>query len=167
MGGLNIFWERKKGPQMWKKLSWKSVQDWVENLSNYVAQHNRPDVQLKKIVFCLFLFFLFFNKNRILPAKRRIFLKHKKKRKIWTDFQLKEGQFWNKFQLYSKKIYIYINIDIDMCWRISFCTTFWLFKTLFLYHLKSQFLYHVLGDPFHTIKRSLFVRIFVTHFGAN
>ena len=30
-----------------KLLSWKSVQGWVENLSNCVAQHNWTDVQLK------------------------------------------------------------------------------------------------------------------------
>ena len=58
--GLSIFWESQKGPKMWKRLSWKSVQGWVENLSNYVAQHNWTDFQLNKKCFSLFLSFNFY-----------------------------------------------------------------------------------------------------------
>ena len=54
---LAYFEKGKKGQKMWTELlSWKSVQGWVENLSNYVAQHNWTDFQLKK----LFVFFLLF-----------------------------------------------------------------------------------------------------------
>ena len=105
--GLSIFWESKKekGPKICPRLSWTSVQGWVENLSNYVAQQNWTDVQLNK---CVFLSFIFI-KNRLLPAERRIFLKNRrtKKRKYWTGFQLKKGQFLDRI---SAQQHIYICI---------------------------------------------------------
>ena len=104
--GLNIFWERKKGKPLTELLSWKAVQGWAENLSNYVAQHNWTDFQLNKM--CFFSSFSFFSyQNHFLPAERRRFVNIKRKRKIWTDFQLKKGQFLDRFSAPQQRcIYI-------------------------------------------------------------
>ena len=68
--GLSIFWERKKGPKMWKRLSWKSVQGWVEKLSNYAAQHNWTDFQLNQMCFP---FFMFYKKSHSPCRKKNVF----------------------------------------------------------------------------------------------
>ena len=72
--GLSTFWEGKKGPKMWKGLSWKSVQGWVENLSNYVAQHNWTDFHLNKMCFFFFLSFILI-KSHFPCRKKTIFEK--------------------------------------------------------------------------------------------
>ena len=70
-----------------------------------------------RIFNAFFVFFSFiFWKNLILPAERRRFLKknrNQKKRKYWTDFQLKKGQFLDGFST-LQHIYIYIHIHIHI-----------------------------------------------------
>ena len=57
----------------------------------------------------LFVFLYFLEKSRS-PCRKKILGKKtkNKKRKIRTDLQLKKGNFWTDFQLYSMRIYIYI-----------------------------------------------------------
>ena len=145
--GFSIFWERKKGPKMWKRLSRESIQGWVKILFKHVAQHNWTDFWLKKMVF--FLSFFLFLKNLILLAERRRFWQNKqgkKRRKIWTDVWLKE-QFWTDFWLLLYHFFAF--------WRVRNCTTVFQ-QHLFLQQPEtkwkletvppgSSFLYHFWG----------------------
>ena len=112
--------KEKNGRKLTKLLSWKSVQAWVENLSNYVAQHNWTDFQRKKMVF-FFFFFFFFEKSHS-PCRRKTIFENKnnKKRNFWTDFQLKKGQNLDRFST-LQHIYIYIYTYLRLLVHTPFC----------------------------------------------
>ena len=104
---------------MWKRLSQKSGQGWVKNLSKYVAQHNWTDVWLKKWHFVLF-FYCFLWKSHSPFRQKKIFEKQKGKRKLWTDFWLKKGNFWTDFWLYSIflcRVKIWSKIRLSSSWN--------------------------------------------------
>ena len=95
--GVWAYFEKgNKGKTLTKLLSWKSVQGWVENLSNYVAQHFWTDFRRKLMVFFVFCFLLFFGKMSF-PFRKKKILEKQKKRRIWTDLQLKKWQFLDRF----------------------------------------------------------------------
>ena len=79
---------------MCKRLSWKSVQGWFEILSNYVAQHNWTDFQLKML--CFVCYFLSFMKIAFSLQKEEDCWKIKRKKEILDRFQLKKGQFLDR-----------------------------------------------------------------------
>ena len=97
-------------PNMWKRLSQKSGQGWVKNLSMYVAQHNWTDFWLKRMVmFCLLFSFVFVLKNLIPPAEEDLEKKQKSRKRGKLDRLLTEKrQILDRFWLYNMCVYIYI-----------------------------------------------------------
>ena len=96
--GFGTFSKWKNGRKLTKLLSWTSVQGWVENLSNYVAQHNWTDFQRKNGSFSFFWKISFF------LQKEEDFWKTQKQLKIvifGQIFNSKKGNFWTEFQFYS------------------------------------------------------------------
>ena len=73
--------KEKKGRKLTKLLSRKSVQGWVENLSNYVAQHNWTDFRRKKMVILSF-FFCFLSHS---PCRKKILEKQNEKKEENLD----------------------------------------------------------------------------------
>ena len=108
--GLSIFRERKKGQTLTKLLSWKSVQGWVENLSNYVAQHNWTDFRRKKMVI-VYLFFFYFLERCHSPCRKKKILEKKQKQKKEQNLDRFSTQKRAIFgQASNSTIYIYIYI---------------------------------------------------------
>ena len=94
--GFSIFWESKR-PKRWKRLSQKSVQRWVKNLSKYVCSIIGQILTQKMVLFVFFL--CRFEKSHSPCRKSEDFWKTKKekRRKFWTDLWLKRGQFLDWF----------------------------------------------------------------------
>ena len=86
-------------------------------------------VNAKKWYF--FLVFFFFLKNLILPAERRRFWRKNTKKTNWTDFQLKKGQFWDRFWTLQ-----HISIHIYICCEVNIRSKFGLFKSYYLVQVR-------------------------------